>query len=88
MKRPQWLQDDIKLITQWWSTRFMGIGAIASLIGAGVACASPGYVFMDRLGKYGLPFLAILFICGILAQFYKQKKLRAPVSDPKDSVTK
>lgn len=78
MSRPQWLQDDLKIIAKWWSTRFMSAGAIAALIGTGVAYASPGYVFMDRLGKYGIPFLGLLFVCGVLAQFYKQKKLRPP----------
>jgi hypothetical protein len=55
----------------------MGTGAIFAGIGTGVAYASPGYVFMDRLGKFGVPFLAFLFLCGLISQFLKQKSLRS-----------
>lgn len=76
MNRPEWLQDDLKIIRQWASTRFMAVSAFCQSVGLVVAFVSPGLLFRDFLGRFFLGFILALTLCGIGAQFYRQKKLR------------
>jgi uncharacterized membrane protein len=76
MNRPVWLQDDLKMIRQWWSTRLLAFSALCQSIGLVVAFVAPGLLFRDVLGRFFMVFILVLTICGIGAQFYRQNKLR------------
>lgn len=86
MKKPQWLQDDLKIITQWWSTRIMIIGVASSLLVAGVAAMVPGYEMREWLGTWFVPAEGILFAAGAGAQFYRQRKLRRTAPDKAETM--
>ncbi|MES2347049.1 MAG: hypothetical protein V4641_05700 [Pseudomonadota bacterium] len=76
MNRPQWVQDDIKTIWKWWSTRFMALGFLFSAIGTGAIYSVNGVYFKDWLGRMTLPVCAALFTCGFASHFVRQRKAR------------